>query len=67
MNNSIIDEVRAARVALAEEHGYDREKILEWARGEQAKLKMNIRNKAEQATPRKRSDQVGRLTGAHGL
>ncbi len=39
MKNSIIDDVRAARAALAEEHGYDREKILEWARRQQAKLK----------------------------
>ena len=38
MNNPIIDEVRAARAALAEEHGYDREKILKWARRKQAAL-----------------------------
>jgi len=64
MNNSIIDEVRAARAALAEEHGYDRKKILEWARREQAELKSRIPNKSEQATPRKQSDQVGLNTGA---
>jgi len=64
MNNSIIDEVRAARAALAEEHGYDRKKILEWARREQAELKSRIPNKSEQATPRKPSDQVGLNTGA---
>ena len=64
MNNSIIDEVRAARAALAEEHGYDRAKILEWARREQAALKSKIPNQAEQPTPREPSDQVGRLTSA---
>jgi hypothetical protein len=31
MSNSIIDEVRAARAVLAEEHKFDREKILDWA------------------------------------
>jgi hypothetical protein len=46
MNNSIIDEVRAARAALAEEHGYDRKKILEWARKKQAELKSEGRGKA---------------------
>ena len=67
MNNSIIDEVRAARAALAEEHGYDRKKILEWARREQAELKSRIPNKSEQARPGKPgkpSDQVGLSTGA---
>jgi len=64
MNNSIIDEVRAARAALAEEHGYDRKKILEWARREQAELKSRLPNKSEQATPRTSSDQVGLTTGA---
>jgi hypothetical protein len=39
MNNPIIDEVRAARAAIAAEHGYDREKILAWARAEQAAIK----------------------------
>ncbi len=64
MNNSIIDEVRAARAALAEEHGYDRAKILEWARREQAALKSKIPNKTDEATPRSPSDQDERLTGA---
>lgn len=40
MNNSIIDEVRAARASLAAEHGYDRAKILAWARAEQAEVKL---------------------------
>jgi hypothetical protein len=39
MNNPIIDEVRAARASIAAEHGYDREKILAWARAEQAAIK----------------------------
>lgn len=38
MNNPIIDEVRAARAALAKEHGYDRGRILEWARMRQTEL-----------------------------
>ena len=36
MTNQIIDEVREARAAISEEHGYDRAKILAWARAEQA-------------------------------
>lgn len=39
MNNPIIDEVRAARASIAAEHGYDRERILAWARAEQAEVK----------------------------
>ena len=31
MNNPIIDEIRKARAALAEEHGYDLVRINEWA------------------------------------
>lgn len=42
MNNSIVDEVRAARAALAEEHGYTRESILKWARQKQAELKSSV-------------------------
>ncbi len=40
MTNSIIEEVRAARASIAAEHGYDRARILAWARAEQAALKM---------------------------
>lgn len=40
MTNPIIEEVRAARASIAAEHGYDRTKILAWARSEQAALKM---------------------------
>ena len=32
MTNPIIAEVREARAALAAEHGYDRQRIYEWAR-----------------------------------
>ena len=32
MKNEIIEEVRAARAALAAEHGYDRQRIYEWAK-----------------------------------
>jgi len=42
MNNSIIKEVREARAALAKEHGYDRQKILEWAREKQAQHKTKM-------------------------
>ena len=31
MNNPIIDEIREARAALAEEHGYDLIRLNEWA------------------------------------
>ena len=62
MTNSIIEDVREARAALAEEHGYDRERILEWARQKQAELTMK-KPKAEMATPRKPSDQVGQQAG----
>lgn len=41
MNNPIIDEVRAARAAIAAEHGYDRAKILAWARAQQAIREQN--------------------------
>ncbi|MCF7676523.1 MAG: hypothetical protein K9N23_22620 [Akkermansiaceae bacterium] len=50
MNNPIIDEVRAARASIAAEHGYDREKILAWARAEQAAIK-NMNPKASLPTP----------------
>jgi len=36
MKNEIIDEVRAARAALAAEHGFDRQRIFEWARATHA-------------------------------
>lgn len=32
MKNQIIEEVREARAALAAEHGYDRQRIYEWAK-----------------------------------
>jgi hypothetical protein len=64
MNNSIIDDVRAARASLAAEHGYDRAKILAWARAEQAEVKLRDSPKVsipvanssdEQATGRSRA------------
>lgn len=36
MKNEIIDEVRKARAALAAEHGFDRQRIFEWARAAHA-------------------------------
>jgi hypothetical protein len=45
MTNPIIEEVRAARASIAAEHGYDRTKILEWARAEQAALTKKNPNK----------------------
>jgi hypothetical protein len=57
MTNPIIEEVRAARASIAAEHGYDRTKILAWARAEQAALKMKNPNKTVVAT----ADKVPRL------
>jgi len=51
MNNPIIDEVRAARASIAAEHGYDRERILAWARTEQAAINNMNPNKASLPTP----------------
>jgi hypothetical protein len=51
MNNPIIDEVRAARASIAAAHGYDREKILAWARAEQAAIKNMNSNKASLLKP----------------
>ena len=34
MNNPIIDEIREARAALAEEHGYDLVRLNEWAQAQ---------------------------------
>ena len=39
MKNEIIEEVREARAALAAEHGYDRQRIYEWARATTAARK----------------------------
>lgn len=51
MSNSIIDEVRAARASIAAEHGYDRAKILKWARAEQAAIKARNSNDVAILTP----------------
>jgi hypothetical protein len=54
MKNEIIEEVREARAALAAEHGYDRQRIYEWARATTAAHKQAQRtpspNKALEAT-----------------
>jgi hypothetical protein len=39
MSNPIIEEVRAARAALAAEHGYDIRRITDWAREQTAARK----------------------------
>jgi len=64
MSNSIIDEVRAARAVLAEEHRFDREKILDWARKKQAELNSKPPNKVQVGTVRKSSDEVGQNAAA---
>ncbi len=51
MTNPIIEEVRAARASIAAEHGYDRAKILAWARAEQAAHKLKNPTKASIPTP----------------
>ena len=51
MSNPIIDEVRADRASIAAEHGYDRAKILAWAREEQAAIKNMKPDKASLRTP----------------
>ena len=56
MSNSIIDEVRAARAAIAADHGYDRAKILEWARAEQKARNRDAR----------RTDRVAESGGSQG-
>ena len=55
MKNEILDEVREARAALAAEHGYDRQRIYEWARAthealNQAQRIPSPQNKALEAT-----------------
>jgi len=50
MNNPIIEEVREARAALAAEHGYDLQRIHEWAKAAQ-----EVREKARQKIAPKRS------------
>ena len=44
MKNEIIDEIRQARAALAAEHGYDRQRIYEWARATHAAHKQAQRS-----------------------
>jgi hypothetical protein len=42
MKNPIIEEVREAREALAAEHGYDRHRILEWAKKQHASRQKTV-------------------------
>jgi hypothetical protein len=46
MKNPIIEEVRAAREALAAEHGYDRHRILEWARKQHASRQKAVKQES---------------------
>jgi hypothetical protein len=50
MTNSIIDEVRQARAEIAAEHGYDIQRIYEWAREAHAARQKSLR---AQAGPKK--------------
>ena len=47
MKNEIIEEVREARAALAAEHGYDRQRIYEWAKATTAAHKEAKRTPAQ--------------------
>ena len=64
MKNEIIEEVREARAALAAEHGYDRQRIYEWARATTAAHKQAQRgaspNKSQEATGRAAKSPVAR-------
>jgi hypothetical protein len=55
MKNEIIEEVREARAALAAEHGYDRQRIYEWARATTAAHKQALGN----ASPNKSLETTG--------
>lgn len=50
MKNEIIEEVREARAALAAEHGYDRQRIYEWARATTAAHKQAQRGTSPDKT-----------------
>ena len=63
MKNEIIEEVREARAALAAEHGYDRQRIYEWARAttaahKQAKRDPSPDNKPEPTGKARKSSMV---------
>ena len=47
MKNEIIEEVREARAALAAEHGYDRQRIYEWAKATTAAHKEAQRTRGQ--------------------
>ena len=44
MNDTIVQEVREARAALAEQFGYDRARIIAWAREQTKARKALLRN-----------------------
>ena len=46
MTNELIDEVREARAALAAEHGYDRQRIYEWAKAAHAARQLALRHES---------------------
>lgn len=51
MTNELIDEVREARAALAAEHGYDRQRIYEWASAAHAARKHALRKPIPNIAP----------------
>ena len=51
MKNELIDEVRAARAALAAEHKYDRMKIYEWAKAAHAARQQALNPELPDQTP----------------
>ena len=52
IRNPIIEEVRAARAALAAEHGYDIKRINEWARQQTEAMKKASRQVRASREPR---------------
>ena len=58
MTNELIDEVREARAALAAEHGYDRQRIYEWARTAHTARKQALRNPIPSDLPHSTSEAV---------
>lgn len=46
MTNELLEEVREARAALAAEHGYDHQRIYEWAKAAHAARQQALRHEA---------------------
>jgi hypothetical protein len=61
MNNEIIEEVREARAALSAEHGYDRQRIYEWAKVTTAVHKQTLRGATLPPKPLATKDQPSKL------